>query len=81
MGDEDEDGEWVDVHHSSDEDTGELVRMKLLVSLNCRMKTMCCVDVIVIRVCVSGGEASEYSRRGKEGQSGGGQRQQAPHSR
>ncbi|XP_053195871.1 protein SDA1 homolog [Scomber japonicus] len=24
IGDEDEDGEWVDVHHSSDEDTGEV---------------------------------------------------------
>lgn len=25
MSDDDEDGEWVDVHHSSDEDTGEIV--------------------------------------------------------
>lgn len=25
MSDDDEDGEWVDVHHSSDEDAGEIV--------------------------------------------------------
>lgn len=28
ISDDDEDGEWVDVHHSSDEDAGEMVRMK-----------------------------------------------------
>lgn len=30
ISDDDEDGEWVDVHHSSDEDTGEVVRMKCI---------------------------------------------------
>ncbi|XP_051794537.1 protein SDA1 homolog isoform X2 [Acanthochromis polyacanthus] len=29
ISDDDEDGEWVDVHHSSDEDTAEVVRMKM----------------------------------------------------
>lgn len=29
MSDGGEDGEWVDVHHSSDEDGGGLVRIKL----------------------------------------------------
>lgn len=29
ISDDDEDGEWVDVHHSSDEDTGEVVRVKM----------------------------------------------------
>lgn len=33
MSDNDEDGDWVDVHHSSDEDTGEVVREKL--HINC----------------------------------------------
>lgn len=28
ISDDDEDGEWVDVHHSSDEDTGEVVSLK-----------------------------------------------------
>lgn len=32
ISDDGEDGEWVDVHHSSDEDTGEVVRMKLSTS-------------------------------------------------
>lgn len=35
ISDDDEDGEWVDVHHSSDEGTaGEVVSIKLQSSLN-----------------------------------------------
>lgn len=28
ISDDDEDGEWVDVHHSSDEDAGEMVSLE-----------------------------------------------------
>lgn len=31
ISDDDEDGEWVDVHHSSDEDAGEMVSLAWLV--------------------------------------------------
>lgn len=33
ISDDDEDGEWVDVHHSSDEDTGEVVSFKKLTNI------------------------------------------------
>lgn len=33
ISDDDEDGEWVDVHHSSDEDTGEVVSLKKLTNI------------------------------------------------
>lgn len=30
MSEDEEDGEWVNVHHSSDEDQGEVVRVQVI---------------------------------------------------
>lgn len=35
ISDDDEDGEWVDVHHSSDEDAGEMVRLTFVSFVMC----------------------------------------------
>lgn len=79
MSDDDEDGEWVDVHHSSDEDTGEIV-------------SGCCLYVVqliaftfelsgVLSPPVPGGEAAGNSRGREKSQSSSDQQQQAPDAR
>lgn len=86
MSDDDEDGEWVDVHHSSDEDTGEIVSRKWLwcpiMSYVCQYQIHLHLDASVFLSWPGPGrEAAGNSRGGKKSQSGGDQQQQAPDAR
>lgn len=62
MSDDDEDGEWVDVHHSSDEDTGEIVRGRGSCVPSCYTSDgIMHVYMTFHYILTPGSEAAEYS--------------------